>query len=42
MKIVETYSHLNGLEFLIVHKPSLWKGETPSSATTRQILLRIA
>jgi hypothetical protein len=25
MKIVETYSHLNGLEFLIVHKPALWK-----------------
>jgi len=25
MKIVETYSHLNGLEFLIVHEPKLWK-----------------
>ena len=25
MKIVETYSHLNGLEFLLVHKPKLWK-----------------
>lgn len=25
MKIVETYSHLNGLEFLIVHKPALWE-----------------
>ena len=25
MKIVETYSHLNGLEFLIVHKQKLWK-----------------
>lgn len=24
MKIVETYSHLNGLEFLLVHKKSLW------------------
>ncbi|MEW5813779.1 MAG: BglII/BstYI family type II restriction endonuclease [Spirochaetota bacterium] len=24
MNIVETYSHLNGLEFLIVHKPKLW------------------
>lgn len=24
MKIIETYSHLNGLEFLLVHKPSLW------------------
>jgi hypothetical protein len=24
MKIAETYSHLNGLEFLIVHKPNLW------------------
>ncbi len=25
MKIVDTYSHLNGLEFLIVHKPELWQ-----------------
>jgi hypothetical protein len=25
MKIAQTYSHLNGLEFLIVHKPSLWQ-----------------
>lgn len=25
MKIVETYSHLNGLEFLLVHKPGLWE-----------------
>lgn len=25
MRIVETYSHLNGLEFLLVHKPKLWK-----------------
>lgn len=25
MKIVETYSHLNGLEFLLVHKATLWK-----------------
>lgn len=24
MKIVETYSHLNGLEFLLVHKLALW------------------
>ena len=24
MKIVETYSHLNGLEFLLVHKLKLW------------------
>ena len=24
MRIVETYSHLNGLEFLLVHKPKLW------------------
>jgi hypothetical protein len=24
MKIVETYSHLNGLEFLLVHRPELW------------------
>jgi len=25
MKIAETYSHLNGLEFLLVHRRSLWK-----------------
>jgi hypothetical protein len=25
MKIVETYSHLNGLEYLLVHKPILWQ-----------------
>lgn len=25
MKIVKTYSHLNGLEYLLVHKPSLWQ-----------------
>ena len=25
MKTAETYSHLNGLEFLLVHKPKLWK-----------------
>lgn len=24
MRIVETYSHLNGLEYLLVHKPELW------------------
>ncbi|MFC1925076.1 BglII/BstYI family type II restriction endonuclease [Chloroflexota bacterium] len=24
MQIIETYSHLNGLEFLLVHKPYLW------------------
>ena len=25
MKIVEKYSHLNGLEFLLVHKSELWQ-----------------
>jgi hypothetical protein len=25
MKIAEKYSHLNGFEFLLVHKPELWK-----------------
>ena len=25
MRIVETYSHLNGLEYLMVHKKKLWK-----------------
>jgi hypothetical protein len=24
MKIIEKYSHLNGLEYLLVHKPELW------------------
>ncbi len=25
MRITEKYSHLNGLEFLLVHKPALWR-----------------
>lgn len=25
MKIIETYSHLNDLEFLLVHQPNLWQ-----------------
>ena len=25
MKIIETYSHLNGLEFLLVHKLNMWE-----------------
>lgn len=25
MKIIETYSHLNGLEYLLVHRPELWR-----------------
>ena len=25
MKIAETYSHLNGLEYLLVHKKKLWE-----------------
>jgi hypothetical protein len=25
MKLAEVYSHLNGLEFLLVHKPPLWR-----------------
>jgi len=25
MRVVAKYSHLNGLEFLLVHKPDLWK-----------------
>jgi len=25
MRICETYSHLNGLEYLLVHKPELWQ-----------------
>ena len=25
MRVAETYSHLNGLEYLMVHKPGLWQ-----------------
>jgi len=25
MRVVEYYSHLNGLEFILVHKPNLWE-----------------
>jgi hypothetical protein len=25
MQIIKTYSHLNGLEYLMVHKPTLWE-----------------
>lgn len=25
MKIVKTYSHLNGLEYLMVHRQNLWR-----------------
>ena len=25
MRIIEKYSHLNGLEHLLVHKPALWR-----------------
>ena len=25
MQIVQKYSHLNGLEYILVHKPKLWK-----------------
>jgi hypothetical protein len=25
VRIIETYSHLNGLEYLIVHRPALWE-----------------
>ena len=25
MRIVEVHSHLNGLEYLLVHKPQLWE-----------------
>jgi len=38
MKIAETYSHLNGLEFLLVHKPTLWKEiQTVISAVDAQL-----
>jgi len=39
MNIIETYSHLNGLEFLIVHKPKLW-AEIKTSLPV--LMLRIA
>jgi len=25
MRVIDTYSHLNGLEYLMVHKPGLWQ-----------------
>jgi len=25
VKIIQTYSHLNGLEFLLVHQPAMWR-----------------
>ncbi len=25
MKIAQIYFHLNGVEFLVVHKPALWR-----------------
>ncbi len=28
MQLAQTYSHLNGLEYLMVHRPSLWKEVT--------------
>lgn len=28
MRIVTTFSHFNGLEYLLVHKPELWRGLT--------------
>jgi hypothetical protein len=28
MKIVATHSHFNGLEYLLVHEPELWRGLT--------------
>ena len=37
MKIVATYSHLNGLEFLTVNRPDLWR-EVESIIDTKQIL----
>ena len=37
MKIVATYSHLNGLEFLTVNRPDLWR-EVESIVDTKQIL----
>ena len=36
MKIAETYSHLNGLEFLLVHKPTLWQ-EIQSVITAKEV-----
>ena len=32
MRITQVYSHLNGLEFMLVHKPELWQ-EIQSSIT---------
>ncbi|MDI9379918.1 MAG: hypothetical protein QM845_03425, partial [Verrucomicrobiota bacterium] len=37
MKIAETYSHLNGLEFLIVHKPRLWNTAIPQELAKKMV-----
>ena len=44
MRIVEHYSHLNGLEYLLVHKPSLWEEikEVISSADAEQCKSKIS
>jgi hypothetical protein len=44
MKICETYSHLNGLEFLLVHKPKLWKEirEVIASVTAKKCKTKIS
>ena len=37
MNIAETYSHLNGLEFLLVHKPALWSEIQSVIAKTNEL-----
>lgn len=39
MKIAETYSHLNGLEFLLVHKSDLWENIQSVIAEVDALLL---
>ncbi len=47
MKVAEIYSHLNGLEFLLVHKPALWDElqasmPSPPTAPTAQMSSGVA
>ena len=44
MRIVETYSHLNGLEYLLVHKPRLWEevGEVIASVDAHRLDKKIS
>ncbi len=44
MKIAETYSHLNGLEFLLVHKRALWReiGEVIAAVDAAKCRIKVS